>query len=131
MLVFRFRGRVPPALLLAVVPVLLVSQDASAQAPEGEKLFKRVCAVCHTAEPGVNKVGPTLAGVVGRKAGTVEGYNYSPAIKDSGIEWTPENLSKFIENPKEFLPGNKMVYAGLKDEAKRTALIDYLKTTGQ
>ncbi len=93
---------------------------------DGEKLFKR-CKACHTVT-GVNKIGPHLNGVVGRKAGTVEGYKYSPAMKEIGIVWDFENLDKYLENPRKFLPKGKMVFAGLKKPEQRKAVIDYIAT---
>lgn len=97
-------------------------------AAEGEKVFRR-CRACHRVEEGVNGVGPSLYGVVGREIGTVEGYNYSPAMAAHGGTWTPEFLSEFIEDPKTAIPGNKMGYAGLKSEQDRIDLITYLNET--
>jgi len=100
------------------------AQDAAA----GESFFKRACAACHTVEAGKNRVGPSLAGVSGRKAGQVDGFAYSAALKEAGVEWTDENLDKYLADPRAFLPGNKMAYAGAKKEADRANLIAFLKT---
>lgn len=117
--------------LLASLPVLaLLSGTAAAQvaegnAAEGEKVFNQ-CKACHSVQAGQNRVGPSLAGVVGRKAGSVEGFNYSPAMKNSGMTWTTENLDKYLTDPKAAVPGNKMAFAGLKKPEDRANVIAYL-----
>jgi cytochrome c len=95
-------------------------------AAAGKKVFNS-CRACHSFDPAQKKVGPSLAGVVGREAGAVEGYAYSPAMQKAGIAWTPENLDKFLENPREFMPGTKMVFVGVKKPADRENLIAYLR----
>jgi len=97
--------------------------------PAGQKVFKSDCAVCHSdAEKGGATIGPRLYGVVGRKAGSVPGYKYSKAMQNAGMVWTEANLEKYIANPQKVVPGDKMPYGGLKDAAKRDALIKYLAT---
>ena len=97
----------------------------------GQSLFRQ-CRACH--QVGVtakNLVGPQLNGIVGRKAGTVEGFNYSEANKTAGAKglvWDDAQLLTYLENPLQFMPGTKMAYAGLKDEADRKDLIAYLKS---
>ena len=106
---------------LAVAPA--VAQDAAA----GEQTF-RVCRACHQIGSGAkNGVGPVLNGVVGRKAGTVEGYQYSAANKNSGLTWTPEELDKYLTAPAATVPHTKMIFPGLKDEAQRKNVIAYLQ----
>ena len=78
-------------------------------------------------ESGVNKLGPSLAGVVDRKAGSVSGYHYSDALTDSDIVWTDQNLDEWLADPHQFIPGDKMPFPGLKDAAERQDLIAYLK----
>ena len=96
---------------------------------KGEKLFKARAAQCHTANKGgVNGVGPNLWGIVGRKSGTVEGFGYSKANQDSGVVWTAEVLDPYLENPKKFMPGTKMAFAGLKKKDDRLDLIAYLSS---
>jgi cytochrome c len=111
------------ALVLSATVSEAYAQDADA----GKKVFNR-CRACHAVEPGQNKVGPTLAGVVGRKAGTVEGFNYTDAMKSSDVTWDEENLKKYLQDPKGFIPGNRMVFPGLKDEEDLSNLIAFLKT---
>jgi cytochrome c len=100
------------------------AQDAEA----GQKVFKRYCAVCHTVEPGKNRVGPTLHGVYGRTSGSVENFKYSKAMQEAGLTWNEENLDEYLANPKEKVPGNKMIFAGVKKEDERKNLIAYLET---
>lgn len=106
------------------------SLPASAQdAAAGEGVFKRVCATCHNATvEGPRKLGPTLHGVVGRKAASVEGFRYSTAKRDADLVWTPDKLSPYLLNPREFMPGTTMAYAGLKNDADRANVIAYLQT---
>ena len=99
-------------------------QDATA----GEKVFL-VCKVCHqVGNSAKNAVGPVLNGLFGRKAGTVAGYSYSNANKNSGITWDEATFSEYIKDPKAKVPGTKMAFAGLKDEQKIKDLIAYLHT---
>jgi cytochrome c len=103
-----------------------VAPSARAQ-DSGGVLFKRYCAICHSVEPGKNKIGPSLYGVVGRKAGSVPGYSYSDANKKSGITWTEAELDKYLTDPRRVVPGTKMLFPGLKDAGQRKAVIAYLK----
>ena len=97
-------------------------------AEAGAKLFKAKCATCHTCnEGGPNKQGPNLFGVLGRQSGQVPGFKYTKANKESGIMWSDETLFAYLENPKKYIPGTKMVFAGIKKDKERNALIAYLK----
>ncbi len=113
---------------LTVSVLLLSSGFASAQDPAaGERVFAQ-CRACHQVGPTAkNAVGPVLNGLFGRPAGTVEGYNYSAANKNSDITWDEAVFREYIKDPKAKIPGTKMVYAGLKDEQRITDLIAYLK----
>ena len=86
------------------------------------------CIACHAVEPGKNGVGPSLAGVFGSKAGSVAGYAYSEANKNSGLNWDEATLDTYLTAPMKMIPGTKMTFAGIGDAAKRKELIDYLKT---
>jgi len=87
-----------------------------------------VCAACHSTEPGKNGLGPTLAGGDGAKAAHVSSFDYSEAMESSGLTWNESNLDRYLADPKGVIPGTKMAYPGLKDAAKRKAMVDYLKT---
>ena len=110
--------------------VLLVAAAAPSRAQDaaaGQKEFQ-VCRACHQIGPGAKiAVGPVLNGVVGRKAGTFPGYQYSEANRDSGLVWSPEELDKYLTNPQAVVPHTKMIFPGLKDEQKRKNLITYLQ----
>ncbi len=103
---------------------------AKADPKRGEKIFKK-CKNCHSLEPGMNKVGPTLHGVVDRPVGSVEGYDYSSTLKNFGGNWTPERLSEFLKKPRAYAPGTKMTFTGLKKPQDRADLIAFLAQSGQ
>jgi len=117
------RSFVLPAALLLAGLGSAQAQDAA----NGEKVFAQ-CRACHqVGETAKNAVGPVLNGLFGRKAGTVEGYNYSPANKNSGLTWDEATFRDYIKDPRAKIPGTKMVYAGLKDEQRINDLVAYLK----
>jgi cytochrome c len=112
--------------LVAGVALMAGVSSASAQDAEaGAKVFN-ACKACHTLEAGKNRVGPSLHGLIGRPAGSVEGFSYSPAMKNSGVTWDDENLAKYLADPKGFIAGNKMAFAGVKKEDDLKNLIAYL-----
>ena len=113
------------ALMLATGPAL-----AEGDAAAGKKVFNK-CKTCHALEAGKKKLGPSLHGVFGRKAGMVEGFKYSQAMKDSGIVWDAATIDAYLLKPKEYIPGNKMVFAGLKKDKDRENLVAYLKEATQ
>jgi cytochrome c len=100
---------------------------ASGDAKHGANVFAEECGDCHSAVPGKNKKGPTLTGINGRKAGTVADFaGYSDAMKQSGIEWTPEKIDVYLAAPKKLVPAGKMKYDGLADASARADVIAYL-----
>jgi len=112
--------------LVAGVALMAGVSSASAQdAAAGEKVFN-ACKACHTLEAGKNRVGPSLHGLIGRPSGSVEGFAYSPAMKNAGITWNDESLAKYLADPKGFVAGNKMAFAGVKKEDDLKNLIAYL-----
>jgi len=113
--------------VLALVMLLAAgAARADGDAARGEKKFGD-CAACHKLEAGANNVGPSLHGILARKAGELADFRYSPAIKRSGITWTAETLDKFITDPQALVPGNRMPYAGMAAAADRADLIAYLQ----
>jgi cytochrome c len=109
-----------------VVTLLAGAAYADGDAARGEVKFQD-CAACHKLETGANNVGPSLHGIFERKAGELADFRYSPAIKRSGIGWTPETLDTFITDPQAVVPGNRMPYAGMASASDRADLIAYLQ----
>lgn len=117
------KGLVVASALIAVSAGSALAQDLAA----GETSFKK-CLACHSVGVDAkNKVGPVLNGLEGRKSGTIEGYNYTDANKNSGITWNEETFKEYITDPRAKIPGTKMVLAGIKSENERAALWAYLK----
>ena len=110
---------------LAIATALFV--PAATHAADAPAAFT-ACKACHKVEAGGKGIGPSLFGVVGRKVGTTDGFNYSDAIKASGKTWDAATLAPFLTNPKEAIPGNKMAYPGVKAPDDVTAIIGYLST---
>lgn len=116
--------------VLATLTLSLTSQTGSAAGdPEaGARLF-RACAACHSLAPREQRTGPSLAGIFGREAGTVEGFHrYSPALEGSGVTWNAESLDPWLADPEAFIPGNRMTFRGIEDAQARADLIAYLRT---
>jgi cytochrome c len=115
----------------AFIAVLVLACSAAgpghAQDAEHGKAVFKACAACHATDHA-NRVGPGLEEVVGRKAGTVPGFRYSNAMKNSGIVWDANTLDTYLESPQKTVPGNRMPYAGLKDATDRADLVAYLAT---
>jgi cytochrome c len=101
---------------------------AAGDPKEGEAVFKKSCAVCHSTEEGKNKIGPSLHGVVGRHSASLTNFAYSEAMKKADKTWDEKTLDTYLANPKELVPGTKMVFVGLKKEADRQNVISYLET---
>lgn len=103
---------------------------ADGDAARGEQRFGD-CAACHATAPGSTGVGPSLHGVFDRKAGGLDDFRYSPAMKRSGIVWTPQTLDAFLADPQKAVPANRMPYAGMMEAGDRADLIAYLKKATQ
>jgi cytochrome c len=101
---------------------------AAGDADIGKVIFSKTCQNCHSVEAGVNKVGPSLYGIIGRKAGVVQGYDYSDALKNSDKTWTVEQLDIYLSNPLGTLHGVKMNFKGLAAENERADVIAYLQS---
>lgn len=119
---------VRPALLIALLTALSGTAFAAGDPAAGKSVFQSTCSICHSVQPGQNKIGPGLFGIVGRKTGSVPGYTYSPQNQAANLTWDPATLDKYLEAPRTMIPGTKMTYAGLKDPQKRADLIAYLAT---
>jgi cytochrome c len=110
-----------------VVQVAFADIYATADAAAGERLFRQ-CAACHALEAGDNGVGPYLHGVVDRTKHTVAGFGYSAGLLATTGDWSPENISSFIQNPRQYAPGTAMAYNGMADIEDRANVIAYLAT---
>jgi len=120
-LVLRLRG--------GVIPEPDVQVQAGGDIEKGAKIFKTKCAQCHNADNGgKNGQGPNLWGIIGRESGQVAGFAYSAANKNSGIIWSDKHLEVYLQDPKKYMPGTKMVFAGLKKAEDRADLISFLNS---
>lgn len=114
------------ATLLSLCLFAGTAEQALAQdAAQGEDLFRTRCGSCHSLEAGQNRLGPSLAGVVGRTAGSVEGARYSPALKASGIVWDEQSLDSYLASPRQMVAGTTMT-VGVPNATQRGAIIAYL-----
>lgn len=110
----------------------LSTAASAAEEPSGEQVFNNHCRTCHTWKEGDNRLGPNLHGLIGRKAGSVEGYSYSPSMKDAKIAWDEGTLDKFIANPDSVVPNNNMKpFVGISDAKVRSQIIEFLKSNPQ
>ena len=111
-----------------VTPKPDAAGSVAAADPSAKPAAFAQCAACHSVEPGVNAIGPSLAGVAGRKAGTLAGFSYSAAMTAWGKPWDDAALDAFLTSPAKTVPGTRMTYMGQSDPAKRAEVIAYLKT---
>lgn len=100
--------------------------QAEGDVEAGKKVFKK-CAICHSLEEGKKKVGPSLHGMFGRAAGSLEGFRFSNAMKDSGIVWNDETVAAYLKDPRGYIPKNKMAFPGLKKQKDLDNIIAFLK----
>jgi cytochrome c len=122
-MVARYLGTAIVAGALALGSAAALAQG---DATQGEKVFNK-CKACHAVDEPQNKVGPHLVGVFGRTAGSVEGFRYSDALKESGIVWDEETIAEYVADPRGYIKGNRMMFAGLNKEEEIADLIAYLK----
>ncbi len=107
--------------------IILPSQVFSQDFEKGKKVYRK-CKACHTIALGAkHRVGPNLYQIINKKAGKTEGYRYSKAMKNSEVVWNEENLSKYLINPRKFIKGTKMAFAGLKKDSDISNVIYYIK----
>ena len=113
--------------------LIMTAEGAFAQSAEsGERTFNQQCRTCHSVEKdGKSPVGPNLFGVIGRKAGTAAGYEFSEAMKNSDITWGEASLADYLKDPKAKVPGGKMAFVGLKRPPQVADMIAYLKKAAQ
>jgi cytochrome c len=114
-----------PALTAAIVASGVGHADGDAA--KGRVLFSK-CTICHSVEAGENKVGPSLAGIVGRTSASAPDFSYSEAMNKYGVTWDAAALDAYLANPRQAVPGTKMIFIGLKDPGDRGDLIAYLDT---
>jgi cytochrome c len=107
--------------LLSGASVAMAQGDAEA----GERIFRQ-CQACHVIDAEQNRVGPHLVGIIGRPAGSVEGFNYSPAMANSGIVWDETTIAEYLANPRTYVDGNRMAFAGLRNEQQIADVIAYI-----
>ncbi|UPJ48537.1 cytochrome c family protein [Bradyrhizobium sp. 200] len=119
-------GKVGAFIAVLMLAGLVASPGYAQDAEHGKSVFG-ACAACHATDHA-NRVGPGLEGIIGRKAGTVPGFRYSNAMKNSGIVWDDKWLNAYLESPQKAVPGNRMPYPGLKDATDRADLVAYLAT---
>lgn len=116
---------------LAAIAFSVTAHAAEPDVDKGKKVFRK-CKACHEVSKEKNKVGPHLVNLIGRKAGSLEGYKFSKAMKDKGADeglvWTEEILLEYLVKPKDYVKGTKMAFPGLKKEEDRINLVAYLKT---
>ena len=118
-----------PNLTLGLVAFLVLGAKPTLAADvEAGKIAFKKCALCHTAEAGKNKIGPSLFGVVGRKSGSVDNFSYSEAMKNFDHTWDTETLDTYLADPRAVVPGTKMIFPGIKDKTERDDVIAYLET---
>ena len=117
------------AFVTAGVIAVPMFPDLAADSPAGEAAFNNACRTCHSWKAGDNRLGPNLHGIVGRQAGSAQGFAYSDSVKNSGITWDDATLDKFITAPDQVVPGNNMKpFTGISDAATRKSIIDFLKS---
>ena len=124
------RHALPAALAAALLIAAASPSRAAGDAEKGKAQFA-ICRICHSLDAGKNMVGPSLHGLFGRTSGTAPGFSYSDAMKAKAVVWNEDTLDKYLADPKAYVPGNKMAFAGVKSDSARADLIAYLKQATQ
>ena len=122
----RLRGLLP----LSIALLAACAQAMAAEHAQGERIFRSQCIGCHSIEPGQHLAGPSLHGLLGRPAGSIEDFDYSPALEKADLVWNRDTLDTFLADPATYLPGNRMVLWGL-DERSRQSIINYLESVAE
>jgi cytochrome c len=119
---------IPASMAKALLLVIAMAAPASAaDLAAGQKMFAK-CRICHTVAPGApSTVGPNLHGLFGRRAGSLADFSYSPAMKASAVTWDDDTLTKYLRDPRAFIPGDSMAFPGIKDDKLLADLIAYLR----
>jgi cytochrome c len=117
-------------MVAAILGAAALPVFGQANLERGKKVYEE-CIACHDLKPGEQEVGPTLKGVLGRAAGTLQGFRFSAAMKRSGITWDRAALEKFLADPQELVRGNRMPYSGISEPADLSALLDFLESVGR
>jgi cytochrome c len=113
---------------LMLLPLGTVEPAAAVDAQKGQQIFRQACVACHSLEPDKNMTGPSLAGVWGRRAGTLQSFTrYSPALQSADVEWSEETLDAWLADPEAFVPGNDMGFPGIAEDEQRADVIAFLK----
>ncbi len=117
-----------PLMLIALLAAPAVAQD---EGEDGELAFNNHCRTCHSTDEGDNRLGPSLHAIIGRKAGSLEAYDYSSALESSDMVWDAEQLDAFIADPQNVVPGNEMrPYGGIAEPEVRSAIVEHLASDG-
>lgn len=120
-----------PIVVIVIVSLMALNSASAADAAAGEKVYRK-CKACHAIDKGGrHKVGPILFSIMGRKAGTVEGFRFSRAMKKAGITWDAATLRKFLANPKRVVKGTRMAFAGIRKDKDLDDIIAYIETTSR
>jgi cytochrome c len=122
------RLKAPLMALIAAATAVATTAHSEADVKLGEAVYKKSCLICHAVEVGKNKIGPSLHGIVGKKSASIEGFQYSPAMKGADKTWDAKTLDEYLANPRDYIPNTKMVFPGLKDDGDRRNLITYLES---
>jgi cytochrome c len=113
-------------LVLLIAAGFVSTAHAEGDPAQGERVFNR-CVACHSVEAGQNRVGPSLHGVIDNPSASVEGFNYSPAMREADLVWDDETLHAFLRDPRATVPGTSMAFAGLRDDQQVADLIAFLR----